>query len=223
MDFRHELKHEIALCDAMVIRSRLNAIAKIDQHAIDGKYLVRSLYFDNIADKALREKIDGVNCREKFRIRYYNGDTSFIHIEKKSKINGLCNKQLSEVTEDEVSRLLEGDMDWMMAKDDPLITELYSKMRSQGIRPKTIIDYTRDAFTYPAGNVRVTIDYDIRTSLQYERFFDAEYMGIPLWHDPIILEVKWDRFLPEIIKGAVGTQNTRAAAFSKYAAGRIYG
>lgn len=83
MDYRHELKHEINPSDAMTIRQRLRAVARVDSNAIDGKYLIRSLYFDNLSDKALREKLDGVNRREKFRIRYYNNDTSLIHLEKK--------------------------------------------------------------------------------------------------------------------------------------------
>ena len=76
MDYRHEWKHEISTSDMIAIRQRMRAIAKSDTHALDGKYRIRSLYFDNLADRALREKIDGVNCREKFRIRYYNGDPS---------------------------------------------------------------------------------------------------------------------------------------------------
>ena len=88
--YRHEWKHEISWSDLIAIRQRLRAVAEPDPHAVDGKYLIRSLYFDNLNDKALREKVDGVNRREKFRIRYYNGDPSaVIHLEKKSKLNGL--------------------------------------------------------------------------------------------------------------------------------------
>jgi hypothetical protein len=91
LKLRHELKHYINNFDYYALRSRLKAVARYDPHSgDDGKYRVRSLYFDNLNDKALREKIDGVNNREKFRIRYYNDDTSFIKLEKKSKINGLC-------------------------------------------------------------------------------------------------------------------------------------
>ena len=84
MDFRHEWKHEITVSDMIAIRHRLRAVTRIDPNAIDGKYIIRSLYFDNLSDKVLREKLDGVNMREKFRIRYYNGDTSLIHLEKKA-------------------------------------------------------------------------------------------------------------------------------------------
>ena len=88
MDLRHEWKHEISCCDRLVLRQRLSAVMQLDPHAIDGKYFIRSLYFDNGTDKALREKLDGVNIREKFRIRYYNHDISVIHLEKKSKRSG---------------------------------------------------------------------------------------------------------------------------------------
>ena len=90
MDFRHEWKIEITYADMIAIRQRLRAVAQPDEHAIDGRYWIRSLYFDNQADKALREKLDGVDMREKFRIRYYNNDPSVIHLEKKSKWNNLC-------------------------------------------------------------------------------------------------------------------------------------
>ena len=75
MDFRHEWKHEISYLDLLTLRQRLRAVAQADPHAADGKYLIRSLYFDTPTDRALREKLDGVSRREKFRIRYYNGDT----------------------------------------------------------------------------------------------------------------------------------------------------
>ena len=64
--YRHEWKHEISYADLLAIRQRLRAVAESDPHAANGCYLIRSLYFDNAADKALREKIDGVNLREKF-------------------------------------------------------------------------------------------------------------------------------------------------------------
>ena len=84
MQFRHECKHEISYSDMIAIRQRLRAVAAADPHTIDGKYLIRSLYFDTPEDKALIEKQAGVSRRQKFRIRYYNGDTSFIHLEKKA-------------------------------------------------------------------------------------------------------------------------------------------
>ena len=103
---RHEYKHQINYEDYLVIRSRLRMLARPDSHAgVDGKYLIHSLYFDNFSDRALREKIDGVDRREKFRIRYYNENTDYIRLEKKSKLRGLCEKQSAKLTREEVMRI----------------------------------------------------------------------------------------------------------------------
>lgn len=222
--YRHEWKHEITYSDLIAIRQRMTAIATPDPHAIDGKYLIRSLYFDNLDDKALREKIDGVNRREKFRIRYYNLDPRVIHLEKKSKLNGLGTKYNANLTQEEAQKIVDGDIDWMMdASDRPLIQELYCKMRYQGMRPKTIVDYTREPFIFGPGNVRVTLDYDIRTGLDKTDFLNPDCITVPAGDAPIILEVKWDDFLPEIIRDAVQLPHARVGAFSKYAQCRVFG
>ena len=222
-DFRHEWKYEINASDMIAVRQRLRAAARPDPHAVEGKYLIRSLYFDNLADKALLEKLDGVNQREKFRIRYYNGDASLIHLEKKSKLNGLGSKQSVRISAAEAQAIVNGDLAWMSESGRPLVVELYSKMLSQGLRPKTIVDYEREPYIYSPGNVRVTLDYNIRTGLYCTDFLNPNCITVPAGDAPIILEVKWDAFLPEIIRDAVELSNRHAGAFSKYAACRIYG
>ena len=207
----------------MVIRQRLRAVAEPDPHAKEGKYLIRSLYFDNAKDKALREIIDGVNMREKFRIRYYNKDTSVIHLEKKSKRNGLGTKYSAGLTSEEAQAIVDGRLDWMMESDRPLVQELYCKMQYQGLKPKTIVDYMREPYIYLPGNVRVTFDYDIRTGLSSTDFLNPDCITVPAGESGIILEVKWDEFLPDIIRDAVWVPGRRETAFSKYAQCRIYG
>lgn len=221
--YRHEWKHEISYSDLIAIRQRMSAVARSDPHTIDGKYLIRSLYFDNLSDKALREKIDGVNRREKYRIRYYNLDPSVIHLEKKSKLNGLGTKYSAPLTREEAQSIVDGNIDWMLESPRPLIKELYCRMHDQGMRPQTIVDYTREPFIFDAGNVRVTLDYDIRTGLHSTDFLNPDCITIPAGDAPIILEVKWDDFLPSIIRDAVQLQGIRSTAFSKYAQCRIYG
>ncbi len=223
MNFRHEWKIEINTADHYAVRQRLRSIASIDSHAADGKYFIRSLYFDDPTDRALREKIDGVNRREKFRIRYYNKDTSLLHLEKKSKLNGLCNKQSAAITADQARAIVNGDLSWMMNSSIPLVQELYCKMRSQGLRPKTIVDYVREPFVCKPGNVRVTFDYDIRTGLSCTDFLNPNCTTVPAGDALILMEVKWDAFLPDMIRDAIQMPGRRASAFSKYARCRIYG
>ncbi len=222
MKYRHEWKHIISYGDMLTIRARLSAVAKNDIHAVDGKYKIRSMYFDNAYDKALREKIDGVNAREKFRIRYYNDDTSLIFLEKKCKINGLCLKESTVLTKEQAESISHGIIIRQSGTENRLIDELRFKMTNQGLKPKTIVDYTREPFVFPAGNVRVTLDYDIRTGLNQTDFLNPHCVTVPAAENAIILEVKWDEFLPDIIREAVQLPNCRSTAFSKYAVCRTY-
>lgn len=221
--YRHEWKHELSYMDLLEIRQRMTVVARPDPHTIDGRYLIRSLYFDNLKDKALREKVDGVNRREKFRIRYYNLDTSIIHLEKKSKLNGLGSKYSAPLSCEQAQMIVDGEIDWMLESEYPLIQELYCKMRYQGMKPKTIVDYTREPFIYDPGNVRVTLDYNIRTGMECTDFLNPECITVPAGDAPIILEVKWDDYLPDIIRDAVQLRGRRVTSFSKYAQCRIYG
>ena len=198
--YRHEWKHEISYTDLLCIRQRLRAVAEPDPHARNGKYFIRSIYFDNGADKALREKIDGVNLREKFRIRFYNMDPSVIHLEKKSKRNGLGSKYSAPLSAAEAQSIVDGDLDWMLDSGRPLVQELYCKMRYQGLKPRTIVDYTREPYIYRPGNVRVTFDYDIRTGMSCTDFLNPKCITVPAGDAPILLEVKWDEYLPDIIQ-----------------------
>ena len=223
MDFRHEWKHEINAADILLLRQHLRAVMKIDEHAVMGRYEVRSLYFDNAADKVLLEKINGVKYREKFRIRYYNGDTSRIMLEKKSKWNGLGNKQSVALSPEQAQAITDGRWGWMMDSGQELIRELYTRIMSQGLRAKTIVDYTREPFVYGPGNVRVTLDYNIRTGLNCTDFLNPVCITIPAGEQAAVLEVKWDAFLPDIIKDAVQLKGRRTSAFSKYQVCRMYG
>ena len=222
MKFRHELKQEITYADMLVLRQRLKTVMQKDSHATDGRYEIRSLYFDNLNDKALREKIDGVNVREKFRIRYYNGDTALINLEKKSKINGICLKESVSLTIEQTETILNGDYTWMTESKESLVRELYIKMKHEGLRPKTIVDYTREPFIFRPGNVRITLDYNIRTGLSAVDFLNNSCVTVPIANNPIILEIKWDEYLPDIIKDIIQLNRGRIGAFSKYAACRMY-
>ena len=223
MHYRHEWKHEINRMDMMMLKQTLNAICEPDPNADGGTYEIRSIYFDDINDTALLEKINGVNKREKFRIRYYNGDTSFIMLEKKSKLNGLTSKEQARLSYEEAIMMSCGEYDWMRDSNKDLVLELYSKMKSKGLRPKTIVDYTRVPYIYGPGNVRITLDYNIRTGLYSTDFLNPDCITIPAAYAPIILEVKWDEYLPDIIRDAVQLKSRRSSAFSKYAACRMYG
>lgn len=222
MKLRHELKHEITACDMLILRQRLAAVAQPDAHAVNGVYQIRSLYFDTPSDTALREKISGISRRAKYRMRYYNNDLSFIHLEQKCKIDGLGYKRSALLSIPQAQALSGGVYHWLDYSGDPLLQEFYYTARTRLLQAKTIVEYTREAYTYPVGNVRVTMDYHIRTGLHCTDFLNARCPMTPAGDEVIILEVKWDECLPDIIRQAVQLKGCRANAFSKYAACRIY-
>ncbi|MDO4634220.1 MAG: polyphosphate polymerase domain-containing protein [Eubacteriales bacterium] len=225
-NYRHELKYPVSFADYLAIRQRLRPVMKSDPHTdADGHYTIRSIYFDNADDKALREKIDGIQKREKFRIRYYNDDFSFITLEKKMKYNDLGMKFDAAITEEECRAILTGDTVWMMEHPSGLVRELYCKMKQQQLRPKVLVSYTREPYIYAPGNVRVTFDSKLRTTLFHGKFLEQSVQDINATDtsSDMLMEVKFDAFLPEIICSLLQTEGLRQQAFSKYGACRRFG
>ena len=222
MDYRHEVKHIISPGDAAAIRANLTAVAELDPHAREkGCYCIRSLYFDDPLDTALHEKLDGVNERKKFRIRYYNDDLGYIMLECKMKRDGVGAKPQERLTREEAEKILRGDIHWMASSGRPLLVLLYAEMKTRQLRPKTVVQYKRVPFIYAPGNVRVTIDWDIRTGPPGD-FLNPEGLTLPVEDNVMLLEVKWDEYLPSVIRRAAALRSKTPTAFSKYAACRVY-
>jgi hypothetical protein len=219
--YRSELKHYINIADCMELRSKLKHIAKPDPHANqDGRYKIRSLYFDNYDDKAVTDKLSGQSRREKFRLRYYNDDTSFIRLEKKSKMNKGCHKQSAPITAEQCLAISMGYYEFLKTPDIPLFMELYTKMNYQNLRPKVIVDYIREPYIYKAGNVRITIDSNIKSSSNVKEFLNPAIPMIPS-ANAIVLEIKFDGFMPDIIKNIVQLDDRNVTEFSKYVVARL--
>lgn len=224
--YRHELKYQIRFSDYLAVRQRLRPVMKPDEHVrADGRYMVRSVYFDNAEDKVLREKINGFPKREKFRIRYYNDDLSFLVLEKKMKYNNLCRKEDVRLTETECRALFAGKTEWMLPHPSGLVRELYCRIRGQQLRPRVLVSYIREPYVYEAGNVRVTFDSQIRSTLFHTGFLEETVSDIRVAEEPgdMVMEIKYDAFLPDIISYLLQTEGIRQQAYSKYGACRRFG
>lgn len=219
--YRHELKYQISPAEYCILRQRLRTLMQPDPHAgPDGRYQITSLYFDNFADKALREKLDGLSRREKFRLRRYGEDLQYIHLEKKQKISGLCLKSSAVLDPEDCQRLLAGDQNWLANTTSELAQELAFQMQSQLLRPRTLVGYTREAYIYPAGNVRITFDFDLFTAQDPSVFLRPDPGIIPVAGGQMLMELKYDGFLPSHLADALQLGTLRVRAFSKYAACR---
>ncbi|MBP1580078.1 MAG: polyphosphate polymerase domain-containing protein [Oscillospiraceae bacterium] len=224
--YRHELKYSISRAEHLALRSRLRAVMQTDPHTdSSGLYRIRSIYFDNYRDKALKEKINGSPQREKFRIRYYNNDTQHLTLEKKIKHDSLCMKCGESLDPADCRLLLDGAADKINTDGKPLLGELVSKMKTQLLRPRVLVSYQREPYVYAPGNVRITFDFNVRTTMYHQQFLEDKVSDISAADDPgdMLMEVKYDGFLPQVIEDLIQCEGVRQQSFSKYSTCRRFG
>ena len=185
-------------------------------------YEIRSLYFDDAWDRCMDENEAGVDQREKFRIRIYDGSSDVIHLEIKEKFRSLTKKTSCDLTQEECLQILEGTLPLALDSRAPL-NRLQMMARCSRMEPKVIISYERSAFVYPAGNVRITFDRNIMASSCREEFLEDRVSGmVPVLPSGVhVLEVKYDELLPDVILELLELGNLRQTAFSKYYLGRL--
>lgn len=218
--YRYEKKFLINNIQREILRNTLSAVLYLDSNIKnpDGSYFIRSLYFDDYKDTSYNQVLDGISKREKYRIRYYDLDPSYITLEKKSKENNLGKKDKDKLSPEMVVKLITNEE---IETKKPVVLELQAKMKADLYKPAIIIDYERKAFTYPINDVRITIDYNISCSYDISNFFERDVNSIPLLDKNMsILEVKYNDFLPDIIKQLINIKNLEITSFSKYATGR---
>ncbi len=225
ISYRSEHKTIISVLDGNVIEHRLKKLLPYDQYSSsNGKYTVSSLYFDSIGNRALQEKIDGVAVREKFRIRYYNRDTSFIRLEKKIKNFQRTSKFQATVSLDFVQRILNDDCYSEIPNNSDLVREFLIKKKIYMLHPVSCVHYERTAYHYAVNDVRITLDRNIHSqSSFFGRTLQSFKSSLPIInHGSMILEVKYNHFLPSFIQNLLLIPNMVLTAASKYAASRIY-
>ena len=230
MYYRVEDKYIIYEDQISYLTSRLKEIMAYDAHSQSGGYLIRSVYFDDLHDSALFENEGGVDEREKFRIRTYEGDDTFIRLEEKSKKSGFTHKESVVIGKDTVSCLLEDGASphraalnsaVLLREDGFLFKKLYVRMNTGFLHPVTIVEYERLAFVEKTGNVRITFDMNIGASEYVDRFFEKDVYSRPVQETGAhILEVKYDELLPEYIQNVLDIGSLQRTAFSKYTMAR---
>jgi hypothetical protein len=203
LSLRHELKYDIDTLQHQVLQKKLRTVLKPDPYMGPNRcYNIRNLYFDDVKDTALQEKQAGVPNRKKYRIRIYNHSDAVIKFERKSKINQYIFKESTRITRCEADQIIAGDFSFLAKSEDCLLREFYVENRCKLMRPVVIVEYDREAYVHPVGNVRITFDTDLRTGLGPTSFFDNDICTMGVVNRPsVILEVKYNEVLPQYICG----------------------
>ncbi|MCL2019974.1 MAG: polyphosphate polymerase domain-containing protein [Oscillospiraceae bacterium] len=217
---RHEQKFTITCGVYEVLRRRVGAVMKCDEYATEsGDYRVTSLYFDDLYGSAYKDKVRGYSKRKKFRIRVYNLSPDRITLEGKYKEGAYINKKSAFLSMDEYLMLLKGDYSFCLNRAEELFHDFYLSAKTYGLRPTAITDYYREAFTADAGNVRITFDKAISAGLGSYDMFKARYTSVHERRtdpDNVVLEIKYDRFLPSYIQMLFTSFPLMEGTVSKY-------
>lgn len=222
--YRDEWKYVVSRGEAAELECRLRRAMRMDpQAAPEGRYRVRSLYFDDARMTCALATDAGLFHRFKYRIRYYGGDgpPRALHLERKEKAGGFGLKQACPLTPEQAEALMDGAFSRVLYDTrDPLLERFCVDGLTHGFAPRVVIDYERTAFVERAGNVRVTLDRGLSASADVGGFLLGEGRRYPLLpHERQILEVKFDAFLPGHVKRAVFTKHMQQTSFSKYMLG----
>ncbi len=219
MKFRHEHKFRVSAGQYTLMRARMRRILRLDRHADRrGEYHIRSLYFDDAQNRSFFDKMAGVHDREKYRIRIYNVSDGVIHLERKTKRGDVAYKTKASLSRRETEGLAAGDLTVLWGREDPFLGEFYLAARLGVFRPSVVVDYVREAFTHPLGNVRITFDKKLAAGFDMARFFDRDMITTGALETPeMIMEVKYDEYIPDFVRGLLLTSVPQRMAISKFA------
>ncbi|MCR5656335.1 MAG: polyphosphate polymerase domain-containing protein [Butyrivibrio sp.] len=215
--FRNEQKYLVSKPNIEILKLRLEGMLEKDKHLGDrDAYLIRSVYFDDPYDTCLHEKQDGVEDRKKWRIRTYNCDDSFIHLECKRKFRGMTQKEGLKITRQEADAAIFGGIE-ISKERGKLWNEFAMQILTKGYRPVTIVQYLRTPYIWGPSNVRITLDQDLSSSELFEKFYDYDLPIRSISPKGIsLLEVKFDELLPDYMRYMLNLENMRNTSFSKY-------
>lgn len=217
---RHEEKFLLSPLEAACLRRLLDGVLRRDRFSAAGPYSIRSLYFDTACDRDYLDKVLGVSERQKVRLRLYGADDETVKLELKTKRGALCGKQSVLLTRAQAARLAAGETDFLEQLESEAARRIWALFRQERRAPAALIDYRRTAWVLPVEHVRITLDEGVCAAKCGDLFAAAPPMVGLHSAGAVILEVKYDRYLPayvrRLLSGAGGVQ----MSISKYAAAR---
>lgn len=225
--YRHEYKYPLTNGQMLIENTKISVLAVKDMHAGEkGFYNIRSLYFDDYRDSCYLDNENGVDEREKYRIRIYNHSTERIMLERKEKVRGKTGKTSCPVTLSQCKQLMKGMIPGDIEPSQQVLHRLAYLMAVKLMRPAVIVDYDRVPYVYRMSdaNVRVTFDHHITSVGDVSTFLDERVNGRSVMPTGgSLMEVKFDSFLPDEVYELLQLDGLRADTFSKYYLCRKFG
>lgn len=219
--YRQEKKYWITLVDLARLTAGFQDLLAQDEHNGPGGYPVRSLYFDTLDEGDYQEKLDGLECRRKLRLRIYDPAAEFVLLEMKQKQGSYQHKRSLRLCREDGMELAEGRYSCLLRYPDPFAGECFGLLNRKGYRPKTIVEYRRTAYVARENRTRITFDREIRATEACLDLFHPQLNLYPVL-DPMqaVLEVKYQGFLLSYVKEWVSRADRSEQSVSKYCLAR---
>jgi len=220
---RREVKYFLNRSSADTLKARLSAFLPIDRAGPPDGYLVRSLYFDTLNDRDFQDKINGIETRQKIRLRIYGAGDATAKLEVKQKQGMDQWKYSVTFTREDAELLIQCRYEVLLEKyKSAFVQQTLRKMQMESYIPRTIVEFNRVAFTQTSNDTRITFDSSIRETESDFDLFSPDLHLRPILC-PVILEVKFNRFLLSYIKSALVLADRMPISISKYCLGRQIG
>lgn len=218
--YRHEEKYCLNYNEAYILKKMLATIMDRDSYNGNEGYWIRSLYFDTVYDKDYNEKILGIVNRHKFRLRIYDTKAQSAKFEIKNKAEVYSVKETLTIDREVAEELQGGNIEILHSLKHEIAERAYYYMKKERYIPVQIVDYQREAWTLPVENVRITFDYNIKTTKELNLFGNKLAMTPVFAQNFCILEVKYNTHIPLILKNILSAMELQKVSFSKYCSSR---
>ena len=221
--YRHELKYYISQKEYKICSGLFREILSMDSHCSEHcQYWIRSLYFDTMDNNDFYEKVIGENRRKKIRLRLYDIQQGQVKVEIKNRDNQYMMKETAFLNRHEAGQLIKGNKEILLKKNNPTLNRVYYFFSRDYYRPTVLIDYDREAYLCQYQNIRITFDKYIRASTVDFDLFGREVNMVPVFEkDVVVLEVKYQQFLPHSIREIISNCSGMRDAISKYCMSRV--
>lgn len=230
---RNEIKYYIKPSMVHPILDQCRTFVEHDEHALnrpDYRYTIRSLYYDSPKLDFYWEKVDGIKVRRKLRIRSYNEYTkdSVAFLEIKRRYGTSIVKERAKYNFDEIVEIMsDPEKIWLTyeqsANHSLVLGKWVDNIVRWSLEPTILVTYEREPYVgrfNDENDVRLTLDYNVRARYTESpaEIFNEDNMT-PVVSDRVILELKFNHFMPKWMRQMVQSMNLKQLSISKYCMG----
>ena len=213
---RNEKKYIISQEQSEKLKIRIAEFMKPDKYST---YWVQNLFYDTENWDMIHTSMDKPYYKEKMRLRCYGSivETDRVFLELKKKYSGVVYKRRVPLTPTNVMAMSIGEN--LRQSNSQISKELEYHIERTGVTEKFYLGYHRQAFAgITEGDLRLTIDSDIRYRLDNLDFAQLINRGTALDSNIFLLEIKTTSNIPLWLTKMLGELGIYSTPFSKYAA-----